>query len=116
MIDEATIDCEENGFELVLTGDFADVFADYLAADPSTPAASTVRLRLPHDAALQLAAAARGTLLPWAEDFDRELAAYLRATPAERAAVLAGVSPEDVLVEELSEAVDLYRKAARENV
>lgn len=118
MIDELAIDCDESGFELVLTGDFANTFANYLAADPSTEAAATVRLRLPQDAAFQLAAAARETLQPWVDDHDRELAAYQHATSAERRRVLAGVPagvPFDEADERLRESIDLARKAAREN-
>lgn len=118
-IDAATIDCDEAGFELILTGDFADVFADYLAADPRTEAAATIRLRLPQDSAFQLAAAARETLQPWVDEHDRELAAFRRSTPAERQHVL-GQAPCAVLVDELAhvddllEAADLSRKAVRE--
>lgn len=117
MIEEATIDCDEDGFRLVLTGDFVEAFADYLAADPASRDSCTVRLRLSQDAALELAGSARGTILPWSSEHDEAQAAYRRATPAERIAVLSGVDPVLAGItsdERLLEAADLSRKADRE--
>lgn len=122
--DEVSIDSDETGFTIALSGDFARTCATYLAAD-----GHELRLRLPQDAALQLLAQVRAEIGPWAEGYERELAAYQRATPAERAAVLRGPSPGAVFVDEsdrdgwraeidfdgLREAVDLSRKAARES-
>lgn len=119
-IDEANIDCEEDGFRLVLTGDFVEAFADYLAADPASRDSCTVRLRLSQDAALELAGSARATIIDWADEHDAALAEYRRASPAERIAVpgvrsivrdhAAGVDPD----EQMREAADDARKAARE--
>lgn len=118
MIDEALIDCEEDGFQLVLTGDFVEAFADYLAADPASRDSCTVRLRLSQDAALELAGSARRTIIDWADQHDEALASYRRASPAERIAVLSGVDPVLAGIgpdERLREAADDARKAAREN-
>lgn len=134
MIDEALIDCEEDGFQLVLTGDFVDAFADYLAANPASRDSCTVRLRLSQDAALELAGSARSTIIPWSADHDEAQAAYRRRSsirvssgqsddvggPNQPTRFERGLSP--VHTEEFAgvpggivEAADLSRKAAREN-
>lgn len=124
--DEALVETDEDGFHLVLVGDFADACADYLAADPATPSSSRLRVRLSQDAALQLTGQVRVTVGPWADEYDAALAEYRRAPEAVRRAVIAGATLgrapaavfadelADVSTEALLEAGDNARKAARE--
>lgn len=91
LVDEARVDVDEDGFRLILTGDMVDAFERYLA----NPDAHTVTVRLSPDAAVQLNAQVRGVLSPWVETMEFERAAYDRATPEERAAVL-GLDVEEL--------------------
>lgn len=70
VVDEALIEEAPAGFALVLTGDFTDAFADYLAADPASAESCTVRLVLSRDAALQIAGQVRATVGPWSDTLD----------------------------------------------
>ena len=117
MIDEAHIDCDDDGFHLILTGDFDAAFARYLASGEAQ-----VNLRLSQDAALQLAGQVRATIGPWADDRDAALASYIRRDVGEQVRATHGPTAaarfdEDVTdPDELArEGADLARKAAREN-
>lgn len=91
MIDEANIETDEGGFVLCLGGDFVGAVGRYLAGEDST-----LYLRLPQDAAIQLLAQCEDVVGPWRAEMNFERAAYERATPEEREAVL-GVSKPEVL-------------------
>lgn len=124
MIDDVRIDCDEDGFRLVLTGDLMESIARYLASDDRCD----LTLRLPQDAAIALDSAVRKTVGPWVEEMEYHRDAYARATPAERAEVLHGptatISVDEILeldrdhpgwAERVLEAGDLARKAERES-
>lgn len=85
MIDEVTIESDERGFSLCLLGDFTTEFERYLAED-----ASTVVLRLPQDAAIQLLAQANVSLGPWHSAMVYERDAFNRASEEDIEEVLGG--------------------------
>jgi hypothetical protein len=84
VIDGVRVESEEDGFHLVLTGDLVAELMRYLEDEDAT----SVDLLLPQDAAVQLNAQVRGVVSPWVDTMNHERAAYDRATPEERAAVL----------------------------
>lgn len=83
MIDGIAVETDEDGFELVLEGDFTAECTRYLNTE-----STKLRLRLPQDAAVELLAACRGKIVPWLEDAHEAWESYSRATPEERARVL----------------------------
>lgn len=120
MIDEARIESDERGFELVLAGDFSEAIARYIAGSDGVLA-----LRLPQDAAITLAAAVRAEIDPWVDEMEFHQASYQAASLSERAAVLR--LPDDLddgyepgnpkhagFREALLDAADLERKRRKE--
>lgn len=84
MIDGVNVYTDENGFVLALGGDVVEEAIRYV----NDPDSCTLELRLSQHAVLELLAAIRGTVEPWANEMERERVAYERATPEERARVL----------------------------
>lgn len=77
MIDEARIEAEEDGFDLILTGDVVEEVQRYLDDQD----ADSILLRLSQDAAIQLLAQAQKTLGPWVADYEFYRAEYHRSSP-----------------------------------
>lgn len=71
MIDSARIESDEDGFRLVLDGDFVEEFERYLDSETTS-----VSIRIPADEAERLLRTLRETVEPWAAERDAERDEY----------------------------------------
>lgn len=71
-IDDVVVDCDEDGFHLILAGDFQSTAEKYV----DTPTADGFNLRLPQDAALKLLKEVSDKIGEWAHEGAEALLEY----------------------------------------